>query len=314
MRNKSIVIILFLISLVAIAHTTVPIEVFTEPDPPSVYNMAGGGLSGYYYDNVLRSEVISEIDDITRRNPGEYALIIPGSGKILTPSPGLFEWVEKGGIIIVMDESLHITPLLDRLGLIIERSLSSIDRATCNVNDKVINVTFNVYVVLKAIKDHRGDAIPICFINSEIVAWRVQYGKGIFYIIGDSSIVINEMLVYQKIASDNLLFLNTLIQGRKIAFYDSFTRRETTTLEKLLGVLSWFVSVITHATLVVKEQDLLTRTMIYIVLSVIPTSLLFVMISELELTLKDKRGLLKLDEVLNQVKQKLSKYHEERST
>ncbi|MEM1731997.1 MAG: hypothetical protein QXU22_02020 [Desulfurococcaceae archaeon] len=308
MKNKSILMILILMSLITIAHTTVPIEVFTEPDPPSVFNAWAGGLSQYYYLNVHRSEVTTDLSYVARRNPNEYALIIPGSGRVLIPSSELFEWVEKGGIVIVMDESTYIYPLLDRLGLRIERSFNSIDSATCNIDGEIITVVFNVYVVLRNVDNLKGNTTPICLIDGNPVAWKIPYGRGVFYVIGDSSIVINEVLSQHSISSENMLFLEILVQRRKIIFYDSFTRKEVTTMERLLDVLSWFINVVTHAAGVIKTQDMLIRIVAYTVLAVIPASILFIMIGELELPLRYKEELLKPSEVLDQVKRKLRKY------
>jgi len=306
---KSNIIVIALLILIAVSQATVAVEVFTEYDPPSVSNMKPGGLSQFYTENFAKVIVVKDAVDVYGKHPSRHALLIPGLGTAIDAISfqRILKWVEEGGILVLMDETDKSAGLLQRLGLVPSSTTElEVEDARCVVNGLEINVTFNKYVTLRKAAEG-GLMEPVCTIRGDVVAWKINYGGGVIYVLGDSSLVINEMVDYPDIKSRNVEFLNALTSHRKIIIYDTYTAKRQVFLENVMGALSLLVRAATRGAELVKEGDLLIRVAVYVSLPALVTLILASSIIPLPLVTTERRAV-DTYKVVNAVKKEVEKY------
>ena len=218
--SKLYVLGLLLIVFLLIIYSGIEISRSITGDPPSIYNDGNGGVSMYFSRKLLSNgvSIIYSFDELTRYVPSRYILFIIGPDEPLRNNDVeyILRWTSSGGIVVVMDETENISSLLIRLGIDLEGSRIDVSRGVCRINNKTYTVVFDVYTYLSTNMDYA----PICWIGKYVLGYRVGYGKGIIYIIGDSSLVINEILYKPIISKNNTLFVDQLIDGRRIILYE----------------------------------------------------------------------------------------------
>lgn len=308
---KNNIFILALLLIIAVSQASVAMEVFTEQDPPSVHNMKPGGLSQFYAENFAKIIVVKEALDVYSKDPSRHALLIPGFGAIIDTISfqKILKWVEEGGVLVLMDETDKSADMMYRLGLVPSNTTElEVEDAKCIVNGLEINVTFNKYITLHRAK---GSELiePICTIKGNVVAWKISYGKGTIYVLGDSSLVINEMVDYPDIKERNVEFLNTLTLHRKIIIYDTYTTKKQVILENAMSILSMLIRAATRGAELVKEGDMLVRTTVYVSLSALITLILVSSITPLPLAVTEKK-VVDVYKVVDAIRKEVDKYSE----
>ncbi|MET1160398.1 MAG: DUF4350 domain-containing protein [Thermoprotei archaeon] len=259
---------ILLLSLLIILYSGVKLRGGITGDPPSLYNLGAGGVSRFFTEKLINPgvTVIYDFNALNRYSPEQYVLFIIGPDQELREASPVLEWVEKGGIMILMDETENSILLMKELGISYVMRLMRIDKAVCIIDNQTITILVNVYAVLDS---NTADAVPICRIGDSTVAYMVEYGEGVFYIIGDSSIVINEVLMKSIMAENNTRLVDLLIGNRKILIYEGGRKYEYVELAIIASYIDSFLRGISVLTNTLFSPDLLWRTARVLMLAVI---------------------------------------------
>jgi len=189
-------------------------------DPPSIYNNYLGGLTLFASSEATsrRVSAIMSLDDVTRYSPVKHALLVIGPDKPLDASPSLVQWVEEGGLLVVMDESENSRRLLEWFNIYFSKEPVRVEiaNATCTIGDVSIIVVFDVYTGLYSTESHE----VVCRVGGLETGIARTVGKGRVVAIGDSSLVINEVLSKGPVGYANKLFVDTLTAGRDLLIYE----------------------------------------------------------------------------------------------
>lgn len=189
-------------------------------DPPSVYNNMPGGLTIFTSSEALerRVDVIYSLDDIYRYDPGKHALLIVGPDTRVDASPRLRQWVEDGGVLIVMDETMNTEGLLRGFDIYLGNTTAIQEIATgvCSVGNANIKVVFDVYTMVYSTSNYT----VLCRVNNETTGLSRSIGGGMVIAIGDSSLVINEVLSKGGAWYGNRLFIDMVTNGRGLVVYE----------------------------------------------------------------------------------------------
>ncbi len=216
-------LLLALLILAALLLLFYPKNIYVEGslvgDPPSVFNVKNGGVSTYFRVKAPLHGlvVIYSFSELEKYSPNHYALFIIGPDREVAPSGELENWVRRGGTLIIMDESDNTRSLVRAFGVEYGSLEREIKLGNCTFNGRVLIVLFNVYRDLKPV---HGGCTVICRVRNDTVALETRYGSGRVYVVGDSSLVINELYIKNQNIWDNPLFVDEMIGDRKILVYE----------------------------------------------------------------------------------------------
>lgn len=219
MRNKLLVFTLILLSLVIFSQYQKPIASILDLDPPSIYNIGPGGITIFYnYEKTRRSvQIIYSLDELKYFDSRNNALLILGPDKDVDDVDNLFSWIEKGGVAVVGDELNHSKKLLDYIGIEQGNVILGVGEARCIIDNTTIEIVIDV---ARALRSSNSRSSILCLYDSMPIAYNVSYGNGYIIVIGDSSIVINEILAKPSISVNNSLFMDYIIGGRGLIIYE----------------------------------------------------------------------------------------------
>ncbi|MEL9940386.1 MAG: hypothetical protein QW348_06530 [Ignisphaera sp.] len=219
MRNKLLVFTLILLSLVIFSQYQKPIASILDLDPPSIYNIGPGGITFFYnYEKTRRSvQIIYSLDELKYFDSRNNVLLILGPDKDVGDIDTLFSWIEKGGVAVVGDELNHSKQILDYIGIEQGNVIPGVGEAWCIIGNKAIEIVIDV---AKALQSSNSRSNVLCLYGSMPVAYNVSYGNGYIIVIGDSSIVINEILAKPSISVNNSLFMDYIIGGKGLIIYE----------------------------------------------------------------------------------------------
>lgn len=265
--SRALTISILLLALLMISASSTPIVITIERDPPSVFNVGAGGISGYIFDLIAsgrRVEVIYSLSDISKYNPERHVVIIMGPDKRLDNIDSLTEWVKKGGVSILMDEYDLGIDSLTNLGISRGNLYPSIVTVRCILGSINITLFLNVFADLRTSDQWN----VVCKYNGVPVAAVLYHGRGYIVVVGDSSLVINEI---RGKAQDqyhvNVYFIELLAGGRDIVIYEG--AREFSYIEShiIAYAISIIVSAISKAFHVIYEGGITTEAILVLILS-----------------------------------------------
>jgi hypothetical protein len=152
----------------------------------------------------------------------------------------VLKWVSMGGVLILMDETNNTRELAGTFGVIYGPLRMRIGKAYCTINGRRITVLFNIY---RELKPTGSGCMVLCRVGGAPTAVRTRYGAGTVYIVGDSSIVINELYFKNEYTEGNEAFVNQMVGNRMILVYEgarNYTRGvEYGSATILTGLADW---------------------------------------------------------------------------
>jgi len=86
------------------------------------------------------------------------------------------------------------------------------------------------------------NASSLCVYGDSILAIERSYGEGLFIVIGDSSIVINDVLLKSPLATNNTLFMDYVIGERDIILYEGSRIYRSIDAEIFIGILNALIN------------------------------------------------------------------------
>jgi len=215
--RATLVAVAMILALFVALHVRLSLGI-VDPQAPSVYNLGSGGTSSIYFalGRRLRAdvEVVPRLSDIKRFPPTRSVLIIASPDYPITrrEAEELRTWVERGGVVIVLDETPSSKEVFKLAGVSIETPLlKGIAVALCRMRGANLSVLLNYYVLLSS-----GTAKPLCYANGGVVGYVSRVGLGSIYVFGDSSIIINEHMSTPYAAQ--VLLLMRMIAGNRTFF------------------------------------------------------------------------------------------------
>ncbi len=189
-------------------------------DSPSIYNNGPGGVSYFFTKLMFRHSpiVITDLNDLRQYIPWIYVLFIISPDKPISEDDAhkVLGWVMNGGEVIIMDETNNTRSLLKLLGINKTVFVADIVRGTCRIDGRKVPVLFDVYQLFPNI---RG-TIPICWAGNNVVAIEKIIGKGEAIVIGDSSLVINYIVLDTRYGAPNTYFVKQLVGYKDILVYE----------------------------------------------------------------------------------------------
>uniref|UniRef100_A0A7C4FBA4 DUF4350 domain-containing protein n=1 Tax=Ignisphaera aggregans TaxID=334771 RepID=A0A7C4FBA4_9CREN len=219
MKNKLLVFSLFLVFILVLSQTRTPIAHIIERDPPSVFNFGPGGITTFYYREYgkRRVSILYNLQELRGFDPQSHVLMLLSPDRRVENVNYLVEWVDSGGVAVICDELNYSIDVLKVLGIEYNSDVSGIAVARCALGNETIDILIDVAKKLKAVN---SDAKPLCFYGIEPIAYNVSLGRGYAIIVGDSSLVINEILSQPTIAKNNTKFVEFLINDRNLLIYE----------------------------------------------------------------------------------------------
>ena len=187
---------------------------FPQLSAPSPRNPGPGGLTKFVsileskgYLVIEPSTLKRALEDLSSYHPSASAMIVTGfSSSDYRYLQWLKRWVERGGLLVVMDEFSDAAPVLKMFGLSISSPIVGIARARCVSNS---SITLDVYAFIEGGK-------ALCTVASSSVAVEKRVGKGKVIAVGDSSLVINYISNYPHVYSANVEFLRSIVGNRTV--------------------------------------------------------------------------------------------------
>ncbi|MEM0027562.1 MAG: hypothetical protein QXT53_06775 [Ignisphaera sp.] len=219
MKNKLLIFTLILLSLVIFSQSQKPIASILDLDPPSIYNIGPGGITIFYdYEKTRRSvQIIYSFDELKYFDPQNNVLLILGPDKDVDSIDSLFSWIGKGGVAIVGDELNHSKQILNYIGIEQSTAIPGVGEAQCIIGNTTIEIVIDV---AKTLLSSNSKSSILCLYGSMPIAYNVSYGNGYIVVIGDSSIVINEILATLNISVNNIFFMEHIIDGKGLIIYE----------------------------------------------------------------------------------------------
>uniref|UniRef100_A0A7C5XHB1 DUF4350 domain-containing protein n=1 Tax=Ignisphaera aggregans TaxID=334771 RepID=A0A7C5XHB1_9CREN len=201
------------------SQTRTPITQIIEYDPPSIYNLGPGGITKFFYSKALERKIniIHNLHDLKLYEPQSHVLMILSPDKDIEDIDFVFSWIREGGVAIIGDELNHSINIFKAFGVEYYGDVAGINIAKCVINNKTIDIVINV---AKALISSNMDAETICFYGSMPIAYNISYGAGYIVLLGDSSIVINEISSYPLLAKNNTMFIDIVIGDRNLIIYE----------------------------------------------------------------------------------------------
>jgi len=202
----------------------VPIQLTAKYDPPSIYNLGGGGYS-ILYTLLGRAgylvNVIYDTNQLSKFDPRRNILILASPDKTLSEEDieNIMRWVSAGGYVFVLDEIGTVNTLTQRVDAIIGYIIPEVSQGECVYNGKTYRIFLNKYspVITNNIRD--PSVIGYCYTKDSFVGLFKRVGNGALFIVGDSSLFINTM-IRAGYAYYNLILLRDIIGDRGVVFYE----------------------------------------------------------------------------------------------
>ncbi|MEL9909446.1 MAG: DUF4350 domain-containing protein [Ignisphaera sp.] len=267
----------FILLLLIAGYSGVRIRGELVGDPPSVYNNMPGGLTIFTSSEALerRVDIIYSLDDIYRYDPGKYALLIVGPDTRVDASPRLRQWIEDGGLLIVMDETMNTEGLLRGFDIYLGNTpaIQEIATGVCSTGNANIKVVFNVYTVVYSTSNYT----VLCRVNDKTTGLSRSIGGGMVIAIGDSSLVINEVLSKGGAWYGNRLFIDMVSDGRGLVVYEggrTYTYSSTGVITQYIRGLILLASDATQSILYIRNPLLKLLAVLTIVLMTLTAVLL----------------------------------------
>jgi hypothetical protein len=214
-----LIISLLLLIILIFSQTRAPIAYVVERDPPSVFNYGSGGITIFYYSELgkRRVGIVYSLQELRNFDPQDYILMLLGPDSIVKDVDYLIEWIDRGGVALIGDELNFSTDMLKRLGIEYGNDFHGVFLARCFLGNKTIDIIIDVAKELMAVN---SKAKPLCFCMSKPIAYNVSLGRGYAIVVGDSSIVINEILSQPTFAKNNTELAELVIGNRGLLIYE----------------------------------------------------------------------------------------------
>ncbi|NPA99006.1 MAG: hypothetical protein GXO43_06460 [Crenarchaeota archaeon] len=218
--SKAIGISIAVLLILMIVYSNLMLARAVIGDSPSIYNNGPGGVSYFFTTVMLRHSpiVIMSFDELHQYAPWLHALFIISPDKPISMDDALkvLNWVKNGGEVIVMDETSNTVAFLKLVGAAPGAFVGYIVMGICRVNNMPVPVLFDVYQTFSKIDDGK----PLCWASKSVVAFEKKIGKGEVIVIGDSSLIINYMLLDTRYGAPNIYFIKQLVGPRSVLIYE----------------------------------------------------------------------------------------------
>jgi len=218
-------LILSLIFFVIIGFVyKVPIQLTAKYDPPSIYNLGGGGYS-ILYTLLVRAgylvNIVYDTNQLSRFDPSRNILILASPDKTLSEedTENILKWVSAGGYVFVLDEIGTVNTLTKRVDATIGYIVPEVTQGECVYSGKIYRIFLNKYSPITTSNISDPSVIGYCYTKDSFVGLFKRVGSGALFIIGDSSLFINTMM-RTGYAYDNLILLRDIIGDRGVIFYE----------------------------------------------------------------------------------------------
>lgn len=275
--SSSLFILIILVGLIMLSQSTTAVWHTLEKDPPSIFNYGPGGIT-YFYVNALTRigdvNVIYDLSELNKYDPRKYVLLLLSPDVSLNDKEvrALLSWVEIGGEAIVGDEVNTTFLLISKLGFQQTHRFPTILPSQCYLsNGSTIKILLNVFTVYTPVNATMISK-PICINEFGSIAYEVTYGQGQVYIIGDSSLVINEL--FAKIPSsfaNNTVFIHNLIGSKNLIIYEGSRIYKYAELKILSTVLVIIFNFISSVFSNIMSLGLMHRLIFLLVLMILST-------------------------------------------
>ena len=218
--SKAIGIGIAVLLILLIVYSNLMLARAVIGESPSIYNNGPGGVSYFFTAVMFRHSpiVVMSFDELHQYPPWLYALFIISPDKPISMDDALkvLDWVKNGGEVIVMDETNNTMTFLKLVDAVPNAFIGYVVMGMCRVNDKPVPVVFDVYQTF--FKIDKGK--PLCWAGNSVVAFEKKIGKGKIIVIGDSSLIINYMLLDTQYGTFNTYFIQQLVGPRSILIYE----------------------------------------------------------------------------------------------
>jgi hypothetical protein len=240
-----------------------------EYDPPSVFNDGPGGLSGYVFYATFRKglDIIFSFTELNYyTNPSRYALLIVGPDKSFSDINYVLEWIKRGGVVIVLDEYNYSLSLLKYFGFDLGTLFNVKSIAICELNNLNLTIYVNVFREVKP----PSNSSTICRYGYAPIAIALNYGNGRIIVVGDSSLVINEISIKApQWYTANTAFIDAITEGRNIVLFEGARIYRQETSFTILYYISTFPNLITNLVNYIFNQPINLRALIVVIISFI---------------------------------------------
>lgn len=267
--NKTFTLLFVLISLLLLIYSAIPLAGILERDPPSIFNLGSGGTSRYMLSLMWSKglEIIFSLTELNRFRPDLYALLVIGLDQMPSNAEVVANWVRDGGIVVILDEFNYSLSILPEVNIGGGSIIYSIDIANCSIHNTNMMILVNVFRTIS--RYGKGDVL--CVYNDMPIAISLNYGKGRFIVVRDSSLVINE--IYDKLPywyNINSLFIYMVSENRKIIIYEGARQYSIIGSQILAYIISVICNGLSSILLFPLESCLTWRLIFILLLSVLP--------------------------------------------
>ncbi len=219
-------------------------------DSPSIYNNGPGGVSYFFTIMMYRNSPIAimNFDELHQYSPWIHVLFIISPDKPISIDDArkVLEWVSNGGEVVVMDETNSTEALLKLLGVNKSVFAGYIAMGICKVDDHAMPILFDVFKTFP----EPGKAKPICWTRNSVVAFEKKIGKGSVIVIGDSSLVINYIVMDTRYGALDTYLIKRLVGNKEILIYEGnrayrimYSIKGVTTINAIMAMISGFPGV-----------------------------------------------------------------------
>jgi len=250
MIRELVIISIILFILIGFVYK-VPIQLSARYDPPSIYNFGGGGYS-VLYNSLERSGysvyVIYSTDQLYKYDPGKSVLILASPDKSLSEDDvkRIIDWISAGGYVLALDEIGTLNILAQKIGSEIGIMVPEVVSGECVYNGKIYKILFNKYSPIKIYNLSDPSIVGYCYTKDLFVGLFKRVGSGVIFLIGDSSLFINNLL-RTKYYVDNLLFLKDVVGDRSIIFYEGGREYIVINTEAFFNLFGWVMTYLSMA-------------------------------------------------------------------
>lgn len=269
--SKTYIVLIATLALVLIALSSIPIYTVLEYDPPSVFNEASGGLSRYFLDVVFSKgvDIIYSFSELSYyAKPSMYALLIVGPDKDLADVKYVVEWVRRGGIVVVLDEYNGSLSLLKYFGFDFGTMISAKASTICELNNTKLVIYLNVF---REVKPSTNSTV-LCRYGYVPIAVSLNYGNGKIIVVGDSSLIINEIAIKaSQWYRANMAFIDMLTEWRHLIIFEGARVYSQEFSYVILRYISAVLSIFTNLLKYALEQPLEIRALVILIISFLST-------------------------------------------
>ncbi|MEM0457695.1 MAG: DUF4350 domain-containing protein, partial [Sulfolobales archaeon] len=225
---REFTLILLILFILSGSVYGIQLKLAPQYDPPSIYNYGGGGYTRIYLslaESGFKVYHITNFNELSRFNPSTTVLIIASPDKPVEEDSveNVISWVRKGGLVLALDEIGTLNPLANSIGFRIGSIISSVSLGECLIENHSFPLYVNVYSPLISLQNMSLEGLEVigrCYAEGFLIGVLVRIGIGRIFLLGDSSILINSMIRYNK-TTYNIILLRTLIGERdSVVFYE----------------------------------------------------------------------------------------------